>query len=229
MVLKGKRIVVLGGTAGIGLAVAQAVAAEGARVVVVSSRAARVREALANLPGAEGRATDLRSEASVRELFAGLGALDHLVFTAGEELLLSPLAELDLTRARDFFELRYWGALGALKAARPHLARDGSIVLTSGTASLRPPPGFVIGAGICAAMEAATRALAVELAPVDTGLWSNLPEAARLRMFTDAAAKLPVGRIGKPADVAEHYLGFMRGAYVTGQSLVVDGGGVIAG
>jgi NAD(P)-dependent dehydrogenase (short-subunit alcohol dehydrogenase family) len=47
-------------------------------------------------------------------------------------------------------------------------------------------------------------------------------------MFADVAAKLPVGRIGKPADLAEHYLSFMRGAYVTGQSLVVDGGGVVA-
>lgn len=237
--LKGKRIVILGGTAGIGLAVAQGAAAEGALVVVVSSREARVREAIAKLSGAEGRVVDLRSEANVRELFAELGAIDHLVYTAGEELLLSPLSELDLARARDFFELRYWGALAAVKAARTHLARDGSIVLTSGTAGLRPPPGFVIGAGICAAMEAATRALALELAPirvnivtpglVDTGLWSNLPEAARLQMFAAAAARLPVGRIGKPADIAEHYLSFMRGAYVTGQSLVVDGGGVVAG
>ncbi|MEO6600966.1 MAG: SDR family oxidoreductase, partial [Polyangiaceae bacterium] len=62
---------------------------------------------------------------------------------------------------------------------------------------------------------------------VDTGLWSNIPEAGRTQMFADAAAKLPVGRIGKPADIAEHYLSFMRGGYVTGQSLVVDGGGVL--
>ena len=62
---------------------------------------------------------------------------------------------------------------------------------------------------------------------VDTGLWSNLPEAARTRMFAEAAAKLPVGRIGTPADVAEHYLAFLRGSYTTGQSIVVDGGGVL--
>jgi len=97
-----------------------------ARVVVVSSREVRVREALAKLPGAEGHAADLRSEPNGWQLFAELGALDHLVYTADEELLLSPLAELELTRARDFFELRYWSALAAVKAARPHLARDGS-------------------------------------------------------------------------------------------------------
>jgi NAD(P)-dependent dehydrogenase (short-subunit alcohol dehydrogenase family) len=86
-------------------------------------------------------------------------------------------------------------------------------------------------------MEAVTRTLAVELAPirvnivtpgfVDTDLWSNLPGDARAQMFRDAAAKLPAGRIGTPDDVAEHYLSFMRGRYVTGQALVVDGGGVL--
>jgi NAD(P)-dependent dehydrogenase (short-subunit alcohol dehydrogenase family) len=235
--LKGQRIVVLGGSAGIGFAVAQAAAAEGARVVIASSREGRVKEAVARLPGTEGHAADLRSEPAVRALFEKLGALDHLVYTAGEELLLSPLAELDLRKARDFFELRYWGALLAVQAARPHLAKDGSIVLTGGSAGRKPHPGFVIGAGICAAMEATTQVLAVELKPVrvnivvpgfvDTGLWSNIPEAARKQMFAEAAAKLPVGRIGKPEDLAEHYLSFMRGRYVTGQSLVVDGGGVL--
>jgi NAD(P)-dependent dehydrogenase (short-subunit alcohol dehydrogenase family) len=235
--LKGKRIVVLGGSAGIGRAVVEQAAREGAKVVVVSSNPARVAAAVADLPGAEGHAVNLRAEPEVKALFDRLGAIDHLVYTAGEELLLAPLEGLDLAKARAFFELRFWGALSAVKAARPHLGRDGSIVLTSGTAGLRPHAGFVIGASICAAMEAVTRTLAVELAPirvnivtpgfVETDLWSNVPEAARSKMFADAAAKLPVGRIGTAADIAEHYLGFMRGGYVTGQSLVVDGGGVL--
>jgi NAD(P)-dependent dehydrogenase (short-subunit alcohol dehydrogenase family) len=235
--LKDKRVVILGGTAGIGRAVAERVAAEGARVVVVSSNAARVREVASRLPQAEGHPLDLRSEAAVRDLFGRLGAIDHLVYTAGEELLIKPLAETDLTAARQFFELRYWGALSAIKAAQPHLARSGSIVLTGGTAGRRPHPGFAIASSICGAMESLTRTLAVELAPVrvnivtpgfvDTGLWSNVPEDARKKMFADAAAKLPVGRVGKPADIAEHYVGFLRGEYVTGQSLVVDGGAVL--
>jgi NAD(P)-dependent dehydrogenase (short-subunit alcohol dehydrogenase family) len=236
--LSNKRIVILGGTAGIGLAVATHAARDGARVVIASRDPARVQAAVARLPaGSEGHAVDLRSAPAVGELFDRLGSIDHLVYTAGEELLIAPLADLDLAAARRFFELRYWGALAAIQAARPHLARDGSIVLTGGAAGHRPHPGFVIGASICSAMEAVTRTLAVELAPVrvnivtpgfvDTGLWSNIPEAARAQMFRDAAARLPVGRIGTPADIAEHYLAFLRGGYVTGQSLVVDGGGVL--
>jgi NAD(P)-dependent dehydrogenase (short-subunit alcohol dehydrogenase family) len=239
--LKGKHVVVLGGSAGIGLAVAQRALREGAHVTVASHSVERVDRAVAQLraiaPHVAGHAVDLRSQPAVGALFERLGRLDHLVYTAGEELVIKPLAELDLGAARAFFELRYWGALTAIQAARPHIAKDGSIVLTSGAAGHRPHPGFVLGASICSAMEAATRTLAVELAPirvnivvpgfVDTDLWSNVPAAAKEQMFREAAARLPVGRIGTADDVAEHYVSFMRGRYVTGQSLVVDGGGVL--
>jgi len=239
--LQGRRVVVLGGSAGIGRAVAELALRDGAHVTVVSHRHERVERAVAELsavaPHVRGHAVDLRSQPAVSQLFERLGPLDHLVYTAGEELLIKPLAELDLAAARAFFELRYWGALTAIQAARPRLAKDDSIVLTSGAASRRPHPGFVIGASICGAMEALTRTLSVELAPirvnivipgfVDTELWSNVPAAARQQMFREAAAKLPVGRIGTADDIAEHYLSFMRGRYVTGQSLVVDGGGVL--
>ncbi|HVY40527.1 MAG TPA: SDR family oxidoreductase [Polyangia bacterium] len=251
--LQGQRIIILGGSAGIGLAVAERALSEGAHVVIASHDRARVHRAVSRLragrhdsgagsPGSDpgsvtGHTVDLRAPSETRALLETVGPLDHLVYTAGEELLLSPLADLDLSTARRFFELRYWGALTAVQAARPHLAREGSIVLTSGAAGRRPHPGFVVGASICAAMEAAARTLAVELAPlrvnvvtpgfVDTDLWSNIPADARAQMFRDAAAKLPVGRIGAATDVAEHYLSFMRGRYVTGQALVVDGGGVL--
>lgn len=234
--MKNARVVVLGGSAGIGLAVARAAASEGAQVTVVGSTQQRIREATSE--GLEGAVVDLRSADAVQRFFAGLPQLDHLVFTAGEELLLSPLAQLDLKAARRFYELRYWGALTAVQAAAPRLSRQGSIVLTGGSAGHRAPPGFVIGAGLCGAMESTTRALAVELAPVrvnivvpgfvDTGLWSSVPEASRRAMFDDAAAKLPVRHVGAPEELALHYLAFMKGTYVTGQALIVDGGGLVS-
>jgi NAD(P)-dependent dehydrogenase (short-subunit alcohol dehydrogenase family) len=242
VMLNGKRIVILGGSAGIGLAVAKHAVGEGADVVIASHDAARVARAVAEIGAtATGHTTghmiDLRSQPAVRALFEKLGPIDHLVYTAGEELLIAPLADLDLAAARSFFDLRYWGALAAIQAAKPHLARDGSIVLTSGSAGHRPHAGFVIGASICSAMEAVTRTLAVELAPirvnivtpgyVDTELWANVPADAKAQMFREAAARLPVGRIGTADDIAEHYVSFMRGRYVTGQALVVDGGGVL--
>src|SRR4051812_30820808 len=109
--LKDKRIVILGGSAGIGLAVAELAVREGARVVIGSSNRARIDSALTRLPGAEGYVVDLRDHSAVGRFFERLVELDHLVYTAGEELLLAPLDALDLVEARQFFELRYWGAL----------------------------------------------------------------------------------------------------------------------
>jgi len=238
--LNGKRVVVLGGSRGMGFAVAEQAAREGASVVIVSSQPKAVSDAVARLPAgsATGKAVDLRAADAVRALFEEIGDLDHLVYTAEEPLPLGRrLADTDLAVARAFFELRYWGAVTAVQAARPHMRQGGSIVLTSGTAARRPPSGFAFAASICGAMESLTRALAVELAPlrvnvvlpgmVDTELWSDMPQEARERIFRETGAKLPVGRVGAPADLAEAYLSFLRGAYTTGQSVVVDGGGTL--
>jgi len=236
MELSNKRVIVLGGTSGIGLAVAEAALRSGATVVVASSNPARVREALANLPaGAEGHAVDLTDEAAVRAFFDRTGAFDHLVFTAGESLQLGLLANTALDGARQFFALRYWGALTAAKYGAPHIRPGGSIVFTSGIAGARPQAGWALGASICSAMEGLTRALAVELAPlrvnivspgfVRTPLWRGMPEADREALYATVGAKLPVGRVGEATDLAQAYLFLMRQGFATGQTLVVDGGG----
>src|SRR5580658_755089 len=133
MNLKGQRIVVLGGSSGIGLATAQAAAREGASVVIASSRKARIDQALATLPaGAEGHVLDLADSDATQALFARLGGFDHLVFTAGETLQLGSLATTDVDAARRFFTLRYWGAYCAAKFGSGGIRSGGSIVFTSG-------------------------------------------------------------------------------------------------
>ncbi|WNL46481.1 SDR family oxidoreductase [Dyella sp. BiH032] len=238
--LKEKRIAVLGGSRGIGFAVAEAAALEGASVVIVASQPQSVADAVDRLPEGRvtGKAVNLKSMLATRELFAALGEFDHLVYTAGEPLPFGPrVTDTDLVAAREFFELRYWGALAAVQAASPHMRRGGSIVLTGGTSARRPPAGFAFAASICGAIESLTRALAIELAPirvnavvpgmVATDLWSGIPADTREHIFRETAAKLPVGRVGTPHDLAEAYLSFMRGGYTTGQSVVVDGGGTL--
>jgi NAD(P)-dependent dehydrogenase (short-subunit alcohol dehydrogenase family) len=122
MDLHGQRVVVLGGTSGIGLATAKAAARCGAEVTVISRQPASVDRALAELPlGTGARAADLTDPVLVCRLFGDLGDIDHLVFTAGEPLALMNLAALDLDKAREFFALRYFGALWAVHAAAPHL------------------------------------------------------------------------------------------------------------
>ncbi|MGC1550641.1 MAG: SDR family oxidoreductase [Rhodanobacter sp.] len=236
--LQSQRVVLLGGTSGIGLATAHAAQAAGASVVVVSSRSQRVAEALAMLGDqAEGHAVDLTDEAAVRGLFERVGPFDHLVYCAGDTLQIGLLADTDLDAMRKAFDVRVFGAMTAIKHAAPHLRPGGSIVLTSGVASLRPQKGWTAGASICGAMEGFTRALAVELAPlrvnlvcpgfVRTPLWANIPEVEREAMYANVGAALPVGRVGEAEDIAQTYLYLMSNHYSTGQIVVVDGGGVL--
>jgi NAD(P)-dependent dehydrogenase (short-subunit alcohol dehydrogenase family) len=234
MDLQGQRVIVLGGTSGIGLATAAAAAGQGATVTVVSSRRTSVDKALAVLPaGATGRAVDLGRPGEVRALFDDLGEIDHLVYTAGEPLELMNVATLDLDAARNFFTLRYFGALSAVQAA--HVRR--SITLTTGVAKDRPGPGWAVAASICGAVEALTRALAVELAPVRVNavspgvvrspLWSRMGDDDRERMYREVSAQIPVGRVGEVEDIAEAYLFCMTQPFATGTVLTVDGGAIL--
>ena len=238
LTFEGKRIVVLGGSSGIGLATAQAAAKDGASVVIASSRKASVDQALATLPaGGEGHVLDLADEAAVQALFASLGSFDHLVFTAGEALQLGTLASTDVETARSFFDLRYWGAFLAAKYGSGSIRPGGSIVFTSGLAGQRPHAGWALGASMCSAMEGLTRALAVELVPirvnivcpgvVKSPLWGAMPEADRTAIYRQTAEKLPVGHVGETEEIAEAYLYLMRQTYGTGQVLVVDGGAAL--
>jgi NAD(P)-dependent dehydrogenase (short-subunit alcohol dehydrogenase family) len=235
MTFTDKRVAVLGGTSGIGLAVAAAAAREGAAVLVVSSQSARVEAALAQLAGtAEGHVADLTDEQAVRSLFDRIGAFDHLVFTAGDTVLHRPIAEIEVADAKRAFDLRVWGAFMAAKHGSKQIRTGGSIVLTSSTLSVKASTGWTVGASSSAAVTGLTRALAIELAPirvncvapgvVRTPLWNRLSEAEQEQVFAATAAVLPVGRIGSPEDIAAAYLFLMREGFATGQTLVIDGG-----
>jgi NAD(P)-dependent dehydrogenase (short-subunit alcohol dehydrogenase family) len=238
MDLHRQRVVVLGGTSGIGLATAQAAAGRGAEVTVVSRNKTSVDRALSELPSStDGRAVDLSNQDLVRELFDDLGSIDHLVYTAGEPLTMMTLENLDLDQAREFFGLRYFGALWAAHAAAPHLRPGGSITLTTGIAGSRPFPGLAVVASVCGAVESLTRALAVELAPIRVNavcpglvrspLWDSMSEASREQLFRDTAASIPAGRIGAPEDIARAYLYCLTQPFATGSILTVDGGNVL--
>ena len=233
-----KRVVIVGGSSGIGLAVAEQVALQGAEVVIVSGNAARVQGAVKSIGGkAQGQAVDVSDEKAVESFFANLGAFDHLVFTAGDSLQLHQLADTDLKQARRAFELRYWSALAAVKYGSPQIRKGGSIVLTTGVAGRRPHSGWVVVASVCGTIEALTRALAVELAPirvnavspgvVRTNLWQNMSSSEREQLFESVGKRLPVGRVGEAREIAQAYLFLMQEGFSTGQTVVVDGGTVL--
>ncbi|HTJ53180.1 MAG TPA: SDR family oxidoreductase [Cyclobacteriaceae bacterium] len=236
--LSGKKVIVLGGTSGLGQAAAKAAALEGAIVSVVSSNQQRIDQTLKTLPdGSTGYAVDLSKEANIKNVFNTIGKFDHLIYTAGENISLNTIHEMNIEQAREFFTLRYWGALAAVKYGMPHINQGGSICLTSGIASTRPGKGWALASSICGAMEGLVRALAVELAPirvnsvvpgvVKTNLWNSMTPADRENLYTSVGDALLVKRVGEAEDIAQAFIYLMKQQFGTGQNIVIDGGAVL--
>jgi NAD(P)-dependent dehydrogenase (short-subunit alcohol dehydrogenase family) len=240
MALSGQRIVIIGGSSGMGLATAHAAAAAGASVTIASSDPERLKSALAHLPDTcDGTVVNTRDEADVADLFERTGELDHLIYTAGDPVRPQPLIGLPLATARQLSEVRFWGAVAAVKHAAPRVRAGGSIVLTSGTVAVRPVAGAALAASSAAAMEGLTRGLAAELAPIrvnavrpgaiSTPLWEQIPPPQRAALFTALADKTLTKSIGEPEQIALAHLYLMENRFVTGTVLTVDGGAVLAG
>jgi NAD(P)-dependent dehydrogenase (short-subunit alcohol dehydrogenase family) len=236
--LSGKKIILLGASSGLGLATAKAAAAEGAKVTIVSGSRQRLDQALQQLPaGSEGHAVDLGKEDNIKNFFGAIGQFDHLVYSAAENLTLHTISDTDIDEARQFLNLRFWGAFAAVKYGAPHINPGGSISLTSGIASLRPGKGWALAAAICGAMEGFVRALAVELAPIRvnsvmpgvirTNLWNSMPQADRENLFKTLGDSMLVKRVGEAEDIALAFLYLMKQQFGTGQNLVIDGGSVL--
>ena len=236
--LENKKVIILGGSSGLGLATAQAAAADGAEVIIVSSNQQRIDRALETLPeNSRGFAVSLDKEENIKTFFSTIGKFDHLVYTAGENISMSMVDDMDIENGKDFFTIRFWGAFAAIKYGRPHINEGGSINLMSGNFGQRPAAGYSVGATICGAMDAFTKAMAVELAPVrvnniaagiiDTNLWGNLSREDKENFFSHLENTLLLQRVGQPMDVADAFVFLMKQEYMTGQSLVIDGGAVL--
>lgn len=233
------RVLIVGGTSGIGLAVASAVAELGGTPIVASRNQSSVDRALELLGGdAEGIVVNLADGVSVEAMARSAGSVDHLAYTAGEPLSLRLLADITPEIARSFFDTRHVGALTAIRAIVPAIRPNGPITLTSGSAGDRPGAGWSLGASICGAINSLTRALAIELAPLRVNavspgvlrspLWAGMSEIDREAMFAEIGAGLPLGRVGEAEDVARAYTYAMTQSFGTGTIIPVDGGTTIA-
>jgi NAD(P)-dependent dehydrogenase (short-subunit alcohol dehydrogenase family) len=241
--LQDKRVIIPGGTSGIGLAVARSALEEGATVVVASRRLEAVehtREEFSSLPVASritAEVLDSANEVAIREFFSGIGPFDHLVYTAGEDMPLGALVDTDIQVARARFEVRYWGAYASVKYGVGMIRPGGSIVLTSGFSATRPMPRWTSQASIQSAVEGLTRALALELAPirvncVSPGLsrtprWNAMPADVREALYESEERRIPLGRLGTAEELALAYLYFMENTYATGNVISVDGGSAL--
>jgi len=231
--LENARILVVGGTSGIGLAIAVAARRAGAQVTVAGRSAAGLERARATDPALEVRRLDMMQGPELDQVVAELGTIDHLVVTAAEAVA-GRLAELDEERALRALESKLWGPCRVIRAALPRLSPAASITLFSGAASRRASPGFALGSAANAAVEALAVSLAAELAPlrvnavcpgiIDTPVWTERVPELRRTVFETLVPRLPVGRAGRPEEVAEAVLHLLSSRYTTGSVLTIDGG-----
>lgn len=230
--LNGKTIIVIGGSSGIGAAVAKQAVARGAHVVLAGRRLTSTVE-----NGVRSEQVDVTDAASLQRLFETVGRFDHLVYTAGPAVQAKALIETDLDLAQENFNVKLWGSLRAIQSALPFLDERGSITLTSGQLGRKTVAGQFIKTGINAATEALGKQLAKELAPrrvnvispgvIDTQAYAGLSDEQRLAMFAKAGAALPVGRVGQAEEVAAGYVLAMENGFITASVIDVDGGGLL--
>jgi len=234
MQLAGKKVVVVGGSSGIGLATAELAKSEGAEVIIASRNADRLKAAADKL-GAKAIPTDVTNDESVINLFKTCGLVDHVVVTAAQ-LRSGPFKTVAMEDVRATMESKFWGAWRVARAAE--IRTGGSLTLVSGFLSIRPRPNSAIVGAANGAIESLARSLALELAPVrvncvspgiiDTPIRAAMPEAARRDMLAKTAAALPVGRVGVGDDIARQILAFMTIGFATGSIAYIDGGALIS-
>ncbi len=231
--LAGKKIVVVGGSSGIGFSTAELARREGAEVIIASRNLERLNAAAAKLKAA-AIPTDVTSDESVASLFRQSGPVDHVVVTAAQ-LKTGPFKSVAMADVRATMEGKFWGAWRVARSAE--IRPGGSLTLVSGYLSVRPRPNSAIIGAANGALESLARSLALELAPVrvnavspgiiDTPIRAAMPEEARRDMLAKTAASLPVGRVGSGEDIARQILAFMTIGFATGSIAYIDGGALI--
>ncbi|WBL80697.1 SDR family oxidoreductase [Bradyrhizobium xenonodulans] len=233
MTLAGKKIVVIGGSSGIGLATAELAKGQGAEVIIASRSAAKL-DPVAERLKVTAIPADVTSDQSVAELFRRTGPVDHVVLTAAQ-LRTGPFKTVPMDDVRTTMEGKFWGAWRVARVAE--IRPGGSLTLVTGFLSVRPRPNSAIISAANGALESLARALALELAPVrvnavspgviDTPIRAAMPEAARKEMLAKAAAALPVGRVGMAEDIARQIASFMANGFATGSIVYIDGGALV--
>ncbi|MCX5008903.1 SDR family oxidoreductase [Streptomyces sp. NBC_00638] len=232
--LAGQTVVVVGGSAGIGLETARQVRAAGGDLVLVARDAGRLERAADELHPLSTAAFDARDVEHLERFIGELpGQVDHVMVTAGSPSY-TPIAELDLAKAAYDFGGRIAMMLAVARASREKVRAGGTLLFIGGTGGRRPALGMAVTGALTAALPALTANLALEVAPVRVNLiaagFVDTPLSASLlgdqldARRAELRETLPIGRVVGPEDVAALALHIMANGALTGATYDIDGG-----
>jgi NAD(P)-dependent dehydrogenase (short-subunit alcohol dehydrogenase family) len=232
--LLGQIVVVIGGSAGIGLETARRARAEGADVILTARNPERLQHAARELGALNNSAFDAADPDRLARFFQDLPTpIDHVMVTAGRPYY-ARLADLDFARARREVDEHLWLMLHLAREAADKVRPGGTVLFMSGTGARRPAVGLAVPAALAAAVPALTANLALELAPVRVNLiaagFVDTPLSAALlgdqleERRDQLRATLPIGRVVGPADVAALAVHLMTNTALTGATYDIDGG-----
>ncbi|WP_245752483.1 SDR family oxidoreductase [Chitinophaga arvensicola] len=232
--LESKKVIIAGGSSGIGLATAVILAKEQANVTITGRSAARLADAVKNRPGIHTASLDSNNRKDLDAFFGAQGNIDHLVIALSGAKGAGKFAELSLKDLREGFEGKFWPQLNTLQAALPYINKGGSITLVTAISAISKAPGTSGLAAINGALELMIPSIAKEIQPlrinavspgvVNTPWWDFLPADAKADTFHEYAAQIPTGRVGEPDEVADTIIFLMRNGNITGTIIRCDGG-----
>jgi NAD(P)-dependent dehydrogenase (short-subunit alcohol dehydrogenase family) len=232
MELKDQNVVIIGGSSGIGLATAYLAQSQGAVVTITGRSEDKLRQAASDLGVAKTAILEIAKEADVRQLFTDCHTIDHLVIL-GAGLALGAMRDASLEDLSLPITDRLLGAIQVIRHAIPKMS-GGSITLMSGLLASRPVVGMSAVAAAIGGIEAMTRALALELAPVrvnaiapgyiDTPLLRSALNDRYEEIVKAQSAILPAQRIGTSEETARAIVFLMTSGFITGEILHIDGG-----
>ncbi|HEX4833615.1 MAG TPA: SDR family oxidoreductase [Trebonia sp.] len=231
--LAGQVVVVIGGSAGIGLETARLARAQGAEVIIAARDRGKLDAAARETGAARAASLDALDPAAVRDFFAGLGPVDHVLVTAGGPSY-RPLLEMDASAVKDGLAGHVATALDVAQGAVPVMRPTGTLLFIGGTSGRQVRRGQGIFSAATAALPPFVASLAVETAPVRANLiacgFVDTPLSAALlgdqleARRAELRATLPIGRVVTPADVARLAVHVMANTALTGATFDIDGG-----
>ena len=249
--LRGSRILIFGGTSGLGYAAAEACLEFGATVILSSSKQAKVDSAIASLlkayPSAgsrlSGHACDLSdsktADDNIKAVFDQVGEVNHVITSAGDAMKTIPLGESTFETLQQGGMVRFFGAMLITKHAVNHMPKSAasSITFTAGVVAEKPMPGWGVMTAFSMGLYGLTKGMAFDMRPIRvncvspglvlTEMWAGMPKEMLENVKEQFTSKMLTGVVGKPEDVAEAYLYLLKDENCSGIVIGTHGGATL--